>query len=328
MKNTQTWRLTYCKPFHGSLSIKLFNADSRNIITGEDEFLLTTGKIINRPPRVEAGQNAMAMPLTEVVTKYNPQNGTDDRYKSMTFEVPVGKIETDDVNQKKILELNKDKLEFMKRSLFVSYKDYSGKQLNSNFPPDSLDYYILENLDELEYQKSSHDEKIKTLGYELVQIKKNQSEFYQLCYLFGINISTISVDMAYNILSDVLEKNPDAFAKKMNDPDRWVKIVINKALRTLMPDNEVMYITEETAGEFTSYYQNGKHIATGFDALVGYYKDNTEIFEALQSDVGLKKNGVPAETITENISPVPQEEILEPVQKQKFGRSAKVQTTI
>lgn len=231
------------------------------------------------------------MPLIEVVNKYNEQTRQDEKYKSMTIEVANGKIEETDPNRRKILELNQAKLDFMKRSLFVSWRDYSGKQLNSNFPDSSSDYYILECLDEIETQKSIHDEKIKTLGYELVQIKKNQTEFYQLCYLFGVNVSTMSIDMAYNILSDLLEKNPDQFEVKMNDPDRWSKIVINKALRTAMPDNDANYITEESAGEFTSYYQNGKHIATGYDALLGYYKDNKEIFEALETDIGLKKNG-------------------------------------
>lgn len=249
----------------------------------------------------------MVIPFAEIVTRFNVQTGTDQKYKSMSFEVPNGKIEGLEENQKRILESNQAKLEFMKRSLYVSWKDYSGKELNTNFPTDSADFYILENLDDMEYQKSSFDEKIKTLGYELVQIKKNKTEFYQLCYLFGINISTISVDMAYNLLSDTLTKNPDAFAKKMNDPDRWYKIVINKALRTLLPGHESMYLTEESAGEFTNYFQHGKLIATGFDALVGYYKDNVEIFEALESDLGLKKNGVAPEVEQTKPEPVEQE---------------------
>lgn len=307
MKSSTSWRLTYTRPFHGSFSSKLFPADSRNIHTGVDEFLLTTGKVINRPPRREAGESLMVIPFAEIVTRFNVQTGTDQKYKSMSFEVPNGKIEGLEENQKRILESNQAKLEFMKRSLYVSWKDYSGKELNTNFPTDSADFYILENLDDMEYQKSSFDEKIKTLGYELVQIKKNKTEFYQLCYLFGINISTISVDMAYNLLSDTLTKNPDAFAKKMNDPDRWYKIVINKALRTLLPGHESMYLTEESAGEFTNYFQHGKLIATGFDALVGYYKDNVEIFEALESDLGLKKNGVAPEVEQTKPEPVEQE---------------------
>ena len=306
MKNTTTWRLTYCKPFYGALSIKMFPSESRNIVTGVDEYLLSTGHIINRPPRQEAGQSTMAIPLAEVVTKYNAQTQQTEKYKSVTFEVAVGKIDTMDFHQKKILELNAIKLEFIKRSIYVSHKNYQGVQLNQNFPQDAQDYYILENLDEQESQKSALDEKIKTLGYDLVQIKKNPLEFNHLCYLFGVNISIMHADMAYNILSELLEKNPDAFAYKMNDPERWTKIVINKALRTQMPDSENNYITEETAGEFTNYYQNGKHIATGYDALLGYYKDNKEIFEALTNDVGLKKNGPEPEVMAS--IPQPMEE--------------------
>lgn len=319
MKKTETWRLTYCRPYHGFMPMNLFPTDSRNKISGQDEYLLTTGKIINRPAKPELGESCMTIPLTSTTERYNQFTRQNEKHACVIIEVPIGKIESTDPSYIKIMELNKIKLDFMKRSIYVSYLDFKGRQLNENFPDGAGNFYILENLDAIERDKSINDEKIKTLGYELIQIKKSEEDFKQLCYLFGVNISQMNFDTAYNILSTLLEKDPLTFDKKMNDPERRYRIVINKALRTKMPSYESNYITEETTGEFTTYYQNGKLLATGYDALIGYYKENVEIFDALAHDLdlGAKKNGQASPKLTE-------EELTEEEPKRR-GRTKAVQ---
>ena len=142
---TEKWRLTYCRPFFGNMGTRQFPTDSRSIHSGEDEYLLTTGKVINRPPKNENGEHLMSIPLTGVNKKYSTYTQQEERHLCLDLEVLEGKSISTDPSQKRIEELAKLKLEWIKRSLYVSWIDFEGKQLNTNFPVDSQEFYVLEN---------------------------------------------------------------------------------------------------------------------------------------------------------------------------------------
>jgi len=54
-----------------------------------------------------------------------------------------------------------------------------------------------------------------------------------------------------------------------------------------MPDSEFNFIVED---ENKNYRMNGQLLASSYDSLILYFKENSELFEYLQRNLGFKKN--------------------------------------
>jgi len=288
-KKINNWVLRYSKETVRSSEFRDFPSQTTDINKGCTVTLLRDKKIIERAPKKEHGEEEMPIPLPERYTFGGKAYSA--RYLKTAKD---GAKRTEFSEQEWFeLEMGQAIVSFAKRSILCSFPDSTGKEQNTNFRVEGMPYFILTNLDSAQEERSKKDVKTKELGYELTLMFKaeDKAEFNQVAYLMGMNPTGISPEMVYNILSDKITEEPFQYEKILTDPDRWLKIVINKALRTDIPESNPVqtYLVEKPEGQFNNYFYADKHIATGMDSLVGYIKDNDDVLSYLESELGLKK---------------------------------------
>lgn len=298
MKKTDTWLLRYSIPMQPNKvhDHRFFPTETTDVKAGTYPTLLKNREIIERKPDKKIGQEPMPVPLVQTWEGPHMEQGKSvtARFSCLYLEIPKSQFKKADFTPDQWAKYERDGsiLKFAKRQLQTSWCDANGNQLNDNFYVTDQPHYILVNLDGKENDKAEADKKVKKLGYELTLIYENEdkTEFTNLCYLMGINPTGNDLSMLYNVLSEKIANDTENYEKVFTSPDRWYKVVINKALRTERAGYSENYINEKTEGQYVSYFSEGRHIATGMDALLGYYKDNKEMFEFLEVNLGLKKS--------------------------------------
>lgn len=285
--------IRYSQPIFTSHGHRPYPTTTVNVMSGQDVTLLKSGKVITKKPDKSIGEEEKAISLTVPVEMLD-HKGEMQKYLTLCLELPkngITKADYQDENEWKTLEMNTKIIEYAKMNLQTSWLDMAGKQLNNNFHVVDQPYFILSNLDAYETHKAELDQQIKRLGYEMSMIysKDNKDEFINLCYLMGVNPTGNDYQMLYNTLSLKITENPDFYDKLITDADRWYRTVINKGLRAPRPQTNENYINETLVGAYADYSMDGKHIASGHDALLGYFKDNEASFMWLENELGLKK---------------------------------------
>lgn len=282
-KKTETWILRHTLSSQMQQS-KRVSSVSFDFATGKSKTLLITGEITTR----EISPAERVMPIFLFEEHKEVARGTDGivrelRYLQKTFEVAKNPADDNDEQKK-----NRKTIEFLKSHYEVSYKDIHGKEQNKNVREGGKMYYQLINLDAKESQLAENEILYNELLSEVITLKENEEEFNDLAFGLGINPVGLSTDKVFNMIKGMIAKSPTAFKDfLMNDNDKVYKIVINKALRTKMPDSEFNFITED---ENRNYKMNGQLLASSYDALLLYFKENAELFEYLQRNLGFKKN--------------------------------------
>lgn len=319
MKKTETYLLRYSKESVKSHDYRIFPSQTTDLNRGTIVTLLRDKKIVDRSPNQLTGEMAMNIPLSNMVT-IKDAKGVDKKYASVTLDLPKREYDKKDFTEPEWQKMQKDTaiVELSKRHLQCSVPNIKGEETNINFHVVNQPHYILVNLDAMESEKAEHDSNAKELGYELSLLNKmeDKTEFLHVCYLFGVNPTGIDYGALYNLLNIKIEKDPIKYRQMLKDPERWNKIVLNKALRTARPNTDPveMYIIEKEAGQYNNYYFENNHIATGYDALLGYFKDNPSLFEFLENELGMKKKELEGESLKPNSE-----------QKRTIGRPKSVQ---
>jgi hypothetical protein len=321
MKKTNTWLLRYSQPSFKTHDPRTFPSETTDVKSGTYPTLLKNRTIIPRRADKTKGEEPMPIPMINTV------EFEGKRYSAIHLDIP--KKEFDDkkyFSEDEWAKCEKDKaiVKFAQKHLQTSYTDATGKQLNNNFYVEDQPYYILTDLDSKSEQIAENDQKIKRLGYELALTyqSEDKTEFINLCYLMGVNPTNTELGTLYNILVTKIEEDPERFDKIIDNPDRWYRIVLNKALRTLRPNTSPAenYISESSEGQYINYYMEGKHIATGYDALIGYFKDNSEMFSFLEIELELKKKEQKDTGSVETVQPL---SLSSPETPKRRGRPAK-----
>jgi hypothetical protein len=281
MKDTETFVLRYLLSTEHGDSMPV-SSTSYNYSTGVHETLLSTGVVIKRPKT--EGEIVMPVYLTESVRLKVKVDGRmqDKRFLQQSFE--LAKDRKNETVQQKNARL---KVEFFKEHNAVKYLDSKGVQLNPNFPETAKAYYELINLDEKEGGMAELEIKYNDLVAELISIKEIPEDLSNMAYAVGIDPQNLSPDAVFNLIKKVIQKDPFSFEKKIrNDSDKYHKIVVNKALRVKNPDSGSNYLIQTEQG---MYSMNGQIIASSYDALILYYKENPEMFAFLENELGFKK---------------------------------------
>lgn len=282
-KKTETWILRHTLSSQNQQS-KRVSSVSFDFASGKSKTLLITGEVTTR--EISPAERVMPIFLFEEfkeIVRGNDGIVREMRYLQKTFEVAKNPADDNDEQKK-----NRKTIEFLKSHYEVSYKDISGKEQNKNIKDGGKMYYTLINLDAKESQLAENEILYNELIAEIIALKENEQEFNDLAFGLGINPVGISTDKVFNMIKNMVAKNPQAFKDfLMNDNDKVYKIVINKALRTKMPDSDFNFITED---ENKNYKMNGQLLASSYDSLILYFKENSELFEYLQRNLGFKKN--------------------------------------
>lgn len=291
MKKTESWAVRYFKPYRHSTSRRPYPIDSTtvNIAKGIKRTLKADGTIVDRP--LIDGEQAMQINLLgEYIIRERSGDGqlVDNHYPQQIFEIPKDGFAKKDFASEEwdILKKNKDIITFLQEHTQMSWKDTKGKQLNPNFPVGCDIYYTMHNLDGIEAEKAAQEIREHELTGVLIAIKQDHDELTNLAYGLAINPTGLSDSDIFNIIKDIIRTSPDKFEKFLKDGNNWFIIVINKALRTERGPAEENYLVDDG---YRNYKMNGIMIAHNFDSLIGYFKDNEDIFEGLQNSLGMKK---------------------------------------
>ncbi len=282
-KKTETWILRHTLSSQMQQS-KRVSSVSFDFATGKSKTLLITGEVTTR----EISPAERVMPIFLFEEHKEVARGADGivrelRYLQKTFE--IAKNPADDTDEQK---KNRKTIDFLKSHYEVSYKDIHGKEQNKNIKDGAKMYYQLINIDAKETQLAENEILYNELVGEVIAMKENEELFSDLAFGLGINPVGISTDKVFNLIKSMIAKNPKSFKDFLkNDTDKVYKIVINKALRTRMPDSEFNFIVED---ENKNYRMNGQLLASSYDSLILYFKENSELFEYLQRNLGFKKN--------------------------------------
>jgi hypothetical protein len=285
-KKTETWILRHTLSSQMQQS-KRVSSVSFDFATGKSKTLLITGEVTTR----EISPAERVMPIFLFEEHKEISRGSDGivrelRYLQKTFE--IAKNPSDDTDEQK---KNRKTIEFLKNHYEVSYKDLDGKEQNKNVKDGAKMYYQLINIDAKESQIAENEILYNELVGEVIAMKENEEAFTELAFGLGINPVGLSTDKVFNLIKSMIAKSPKTFKDfLMNDNDKVYKIVINKALRTKMPDSEFNFIIED---ENKNYKMNGQLLSSSYDSLILYFKENAELFEYLQRNLGFKKNENP-----------------------------------
>lgn len=280
-KNTETWVLRYMIPtiqHKKEVSSRYF--DSK---LGTNRFLYKDCTIKSIEP-LEPNALFPLFLFDEYFGKGKEIDGCEKnkRYLQRSFEVNNNEKE-------ETLEQKRDKacVKFIKSHYEVSNVSLSGDEQNPNISSNSTVRYQLINLDAIENEIADKEELVNELIGELTAIKKNsEEEFNNLSYGLGINPTHMSLQANYNFIVNQIKKDPLKFKKFLHeDTDKYFKMVANKALKVDKTANEP-YIKDDGSG---NYYMGGSLIASSYNSLIGYLKDNTEVMEFLEADLGFKK---------------------------------------
>lgn len=291
MKKTETWAIRYFLPYKHASNRRVheINATTIDRVKGKTITLLSGGKTVERAAFKEETKMLIGVfgdHIVQEIDRHSKQRVTN-RYPEQRFEVPKpGFTKADYGDQWDILEKNRIVVEFLQNHAEVSWKDSKGNQLNPNFPPSCEIYYNLINLDGIEAEKADAEIKEHRLTGILIEYKSNPEELRNLAYGLAINPVSLSDNDIFNVIRDIIRATPDKFEKFINDGDKWYTIVLQKALRT---DFNGEKIINDDGNR--NYRMAGQLIASGFDSLITYFKDNEKLFEGLMNKLGM--NGQP-----------------------------------
>lgn len=289
-KNTETWKLKYL--------VSTVKTRTKNIIptyryNGNDITLLSNGETIHRTPLLTDNKMQTILQSEEyIVERSRSGDVVRNRYLYTELECSMAaKKESDYSGQDfAMLEKNRKTIEFYKKHIEVYVPDGGGKNTNTNNIGQRN--YELINLDQVETDKVELSELENRLMCELHDIYHNDEEFSSVAYMMGVNPTGLNKNMVFNTLSGIIKKDKaslDDFDKKLNkDDDRWVKTVINKALREVDKNTGSSYIETDLN---KMYNMNGSHIASNYNALVAYMKDNGKLFKGLESSLSMVATG-------------------------------------
>lgn len=282
-KNTETFLLIYKIPTqHHSKSL---SSNYIDIKTSKPKRLLITGDVVERA----LTENEKEMPIHLFDTYLGKGERIDGlernkRYLSKTFEVAKN---PENPEQRKI----KSTVDYISKHYEVSFKGYHaddfrlGAELNKNVG--STTRYYLINLDARDNELAEREEMIANLVHELSTIKNSSvEEFNNLAFGFGVNPFNLTLQATFNSIVSIIKDNPTRFSDFLhNDTDKYVKIVLNKALRVAKPSSNDTYVVENNG----CYYINGELIASNYDTAIGYLKENKEMMEFFEHELGFKK---------------------------------------
>lgn len=300
-KKTDSWVLRYSLS-NQTLPQKQVQSISYNFSKGHYEHLLTTGEVITREPK----ENESRMPLFLFEEFFKEEKGKDgitrkNRYLQRTFDCPKPSSKKTDFSEEEwnVLQKNKCIIDFLKRHNEISHKDINGKQLNKNLPDGTKSYYELINTDDQSNQEAESEIRYNELINEVVGIMDNEDDFRALAWGVGMNPTGLSNSAIFNLMKNVVRNDMTGFDNFLHrDSDRYLKTVINQALRTAKTDdaNDESFITQD---EHKNYRMNGVLLAGSYDSLLIYFKENSEMFEGLEIRMGLKKKQNLADSVQE-----------------------------
>lgn len=283
-KNTDTYLLIYRIPTqHHS---KQLSSSYIDLKTSKTKRLLSTGEVSNSETLKEHEREMPIMLFDSYIGKGERIDGLEagKHYRAKSFEVSKDSKMPED---RKI----RDTIEFISNHYEVSYKAYhqddfrKGAELNPNLGS-NIRYYLI-NIDARETQLAEREEIVAGLIHELSTIKNNSIEdFNNLAFGFGINPYNLSLQGTFNSIVAIIKNSPDAFSKFLHeDTDKYFKMVLNKALRINKPSSTDTYVVEDS----NCYYINGELIASNYDSVLGYLKENKEMMEFFEHELGFKK---------------------------------------
>jgi hypothetical protein len=284
MKNTETWVCRHTLSSENEYS-KRVDPTRYNHSSAMRETLLSNGDVIKRP-RTDG-----EIPMPIILMKEIRMNVTvDNRVKNARFLQGVYEVAIDKKGETPEQKKARAIVEFLKGHHEVSYKDMSGTQLNPNFPQNAKAYFELINLDERESQSAKHEILYNELIGSVIESKENTEDLNNLAYAFGLNPQSLSTDACFNLIKIRIQSNPiEAKRIMFEDTDKYHKIVVNKGLRVTMPNSESTYIVQDTKNMF---YMNGQLLASNYDGLILYFKENKDMFTFLEDALGFKKKEV------------------------------------
>lgn len=297
MKDTQTWELRYLLP---SANPKQLNPRSFDYDSKSETVLFKDGKFISRPLQDGDHKKIATIVLTEPYLGTGRDieaggNGLDRGKKSvkMKIEVPADSKAPE-------FEAKDGLIKFIIKHHEVRVPNSRGEETNNNARQNTnTPQFILVNLDEVENERAEYTTKCVEVIAEIIEIRKNEADFVNLCFGLGLNPTNESNGKLFNDIVRLINTKPDKVNSFLHeDSDRYYKIVINKALRNDQPGETKLLVENGN-----NFYYNGEVVASvkaddrKIDGLISYFKENTEQFAFLERELGFKKNEEPLTSV-------------------------------